>query len=182
MGHLCLVPSAHFAEPDARQKEGGNGERHSVRDQDGLGAARKHEPCSDHRARDKADVHKRAVEGGRGRQPDWRDETRKRGEARRLKQSRSHAGKECKTDGDGEIVEEHETREGSHADDIGGDHTASSRPAIRHGPEDRPQEHPGDDVGEEDEADRPRRIEALECENQERHQRGSCTQSGLAER
>ena len=68
------------------------------------------------------------------------------------------------------------------ANDIGQNDTCLTRPSIRDGSEERPQHHSWDDVGEQHEADRPRRIETLESENEQRDESGTVTQRRLAER
>ena len=62
------------------------------------------------------------------------------------------------------------------------DHARSPRPAVRDGPEQRAQQHRRHDVGQENEPDRPRRIEPVQRDEQQRDVGGPSAQRGLRER
>ena len=170
------------AEANGHQEQRRDCERYGVNTEYELGPSDKHQSGGDRRAGNKPDIRQRPVERCRGWQARSLHEAWQRREAGWLERRRANTGEK------GERERQRQTR------------LRRPGPRMRQRERHRPERHmPAetidprrprrrvptprwDDVGEQHEADRPRRIEPLESENEQRDESGTVTQRRLAER
>ena len=103
----------------------------------------------------------RPVERRCGRHSPLAHETRQRRERRGAEQSGARARHGGQDDRGLDARDERDAGERAGPHDVGHDHAGSLGPAIGGGPEDGPEQHGRNQVREQHEADRPRRLEAL---------------------
>ena len=79
-------------------------------------------------------------------------------------------------------VDDDEAEERDCPQHVGEDRASSARPAVRKGAEQRTEQHRRHHVGEQDQADRPRRVEAVQRDEQQRDVGRPRTERRLGER
>ena len=97
----------------------------------------------------------------------------------------NRAGPDARQQGErerrGKAVDKRDAEERHGADDVRHDHAAPPRPAIGGRAEHGPEQHGRDEVSEEDEADRPRRVEPVVRDDEERDVAGAVAECRLGE-
>ena len=181
-GPARLHALGRLAEAQAREHERRDGEGQAVCDREALRAAEEEHGRCDRRPGGEAEVGDRAVDGCGRRQPPGLDQAGQRGERGGRVEARPAAGDERERQRQLDRVREADADEGAEAQDVGEDHAAPPRPAVGRRAEDRAQQHRGQQVGQQDERDRPRRVPAVVGDQQQGYVPGAVPERRLRQR
>ena len=166
LARLALLHGDRAAPGKPPQHHRRYGEGHAVDRHHALGSTTSRAPAAT-RARGESEVGDRAVQRGRAagaRGHQARQAGQRGGLNSALPTPASSANATCD-----ERIDERDPEERDRAHDVGDDRAQLARPAIRGGAEDRPEQHRREEIGQQHEADRPRRAEALVGDQQERY-------------